>query len=419
MGNLLNLVFDMWDGDNPMPNGYVGSGADDNYVIIDNTLFKTNIVSIENVNYTQNFFYVITLKGTLFEYLTNNNKLTILEYLQESYTHYFLPNRVINCIKNNGLKVIFLNAHEIDPYIDKSIKLLNQYIAKHNLNPKNFYYINNDVNIKLYQNSTQVTLNNIQYLPEMITKKISEIPIKFNTNKNGKFILLHNRTPKNHRVTLLALLKKYEILNEVNWSLLDAWDKESNYDHDQVLSSKSKNKLLNELEYFKSIDIKYSDYELDLNLLNRYGNTAAATNIFTQQEYENSYINIISETYFNFPFTHITEKSFKPFYFFQLPIFVATPNFVKQLKELYGFDLYEDLINHSYDNEPNAEKRMNMIVDEIQRLITIKDEIKLYYEKNKDRIINNRKIIENIPKLNNVNKLFFNLITENNKTSLI
>jgi hypothetical protein len=46
----------------------------------------------------------------------------------------------------------------------------------------------------------------------------------------------------------------------------------------------------------------------------------------------------------------LTEKTFKVFAWHQLPIFVATPGHVAVVRSL-GFDLFDDIIDHSYDTE--------------------------------------------------------------------
>lgn len=63
----------------------------------------------------------------------------------------------------------------------------------------------------------------------------------------------------------------------------------------------------------------------------------------------------------------ITEKTFKAFAMWQLPIWWAVPGLVTAVKNL-GFDVFDDIIDHSYDHEHNQETRMQILIDEIQRL---------------------------------------------------
>jgi hypothetical protein len=128
--------------------------------------------------------------------------------------------------------------------------------------------------------------------------------------------------------------------------------------------------------------------------------------------FNNSYINIVTETYFDFTnyIIHITEKSFKPFYYFQLPIFLAPYNHIKKMKEEYNFYFFDDLINHSYDNEIDDTKRFHMVIDEIQRLSIMREEIAIYYKSNIDKIIHNHNFIKTYPEKEIEESYFYNLI---------
>ena len=125
--------------------------------------------------------------------------------------------------------------------------------------------------------------------------------------------------------------------------------------------------------------------------------------------YINSYVNITTESVFNrLPNTvHISEKSFKPFFYYQFPIFVASQGHVKQMKEEYGLDFFDDIIDHSYDDEFDHKKRLIMIIEEIKRLSTVKNELIDFYKSNRDRFENNKKIIINLLEYIQKDYLFF------------
>jgi hypothetical protein len=128
--------------------------------------------------------------------------------------------------------------------------------------------------------------------------------------------------------------------------------------------------------------------------------------------FENSYVNIVTESSFidSESVVHITEKSFRPFYFYQLPIFVSSHNHVKYLKEIYGFDMFEDVINHSYDDVVDDRNRLFEIMKEIKRLDENKEKIKEFYKKNYDRFEKNKNIIFNILKNADDYKFFRSLV---------
>lgn len=65
-----------------------------------------------------------------------------------------------------------------------------------------------------------------------------------------------------------------------------------------------------------------------------------------------------------------TEKSAKAFLMRQLPIFIAAPGYVNELRNI-GFDVFDDIIDHSYDKEDYVNKRCDMVFDELKRLVNM------------------------------------------------
>lgn len=101
----------------------------------------------------------------------------------------------------------------------------------------------------------------------------------------------------------------------------------------------------------------------------------------------NSYINFITETTVSNTVTFISEKTFKAFRSGQLPIWLGSPNTVKYIRDL-GFDVFDDIINHSYDQEPNWHTRIDIIHQEIDRLINL--DLDLVWKETINRRLKNR-----------------------------
>jgi hypothetical protein len=157
--------------------------------------------------------------------------------------------------------------------------------------------------------------------------------------------------------------------------------------------------LVNDYAFMCNIK-KLCFYKEDItweNTTNTYNYSDPTDTFKSELNFKNSYINIVTESHYHFRESdvHITEKSFKPFYFFQLPIFVASWQHVKMMREEYDFYLFDDLIDHSYDDEKDDAKRFHMIINEIQRLSTMRDEISDYYKSNIDKLIHNHNFIKN------------------------
>ena len=100
----------------------------------------------------------------------------------------------------------------------------------------------------------------------------------------------------------------------------------------------------------------------------------------------------------------------KPFYFYQIPIFLSSYHHVKYLKERFGFDMFEDIIDHSYDNEPDNRLRLIKFFNEIKRLSDNKEKLIEFYKLNKSRFIYNKEIVVKIKNSNRDQNYFKNLI---------
>lgn len=66
----------------------------------------------------------------------------------------------------------------------------------------------------------------------------------------------------------------------------------------------------------------------------------------------------------------ITEKTLKTFGLRQFPIWWAVPGFVSQVRE-QGWDCFDDILDHSYDDIQDEDNRLGAVLQEIQRLSTM------------------------------------------------
>lgn len=116
----------------------------------------------------------------------------------------------------------------------------------------------------------------------------------------------------------------------------------------------------------------------------------------------NAAINVICETsqdsvlegpiLWTMPF--ITEKTGKAFSLCQFPLMISVPNTVEKLRNM-GFDVFDDIIDHSYDMEPDPIVRIKMVCDQLEKLCNI-DNIAAFREAHWSRLINNRTHLVNI-----------------------
>jgi hypothetical protein len=268
--------------------------------------------------------------------------------------------------------------------LEKLQKYNNCY--NNNLNQKQLWISNNNPKLKDYKEKINSDINVYS------TTKLADITanpmidcmggIDFKEKKEGKFFMCHNRRARSHRYGLLILLKKYNLIKDVDWSLINGWQmKNINYRdfYSNIFNESDMKILLPEIYYFNSIKIKKSDFEKKYNWFkDPEKDNINWNNTYDRKTFEESYFNITTESEYDSDIIHITEKSFKAFYTFQFPLILASPNHIKEIKKTYNFDFFDDIIDHSYDNITNHK---DFFID--------------FYSKNKDRFLeNNRKIIE-------------------------
>lgn len=63
----------------------------------------------------------------------------------------------------------------------------------------------------------------------------------------------------------------------------------------------------------------------------------------------------------------MTEKSYKCFALFQIPIWL-TPYRAVECYRTLGFDVFDDIVDHGYDLEPDPDKRITMVAAQIEKI---------------------------------------------------
>ena len=91
----------------------------------------------------------------------------------------------------------------------------------------------------------------------------------------------------------------------------------------------------------------------------------------------------------------ITEKSYKTFAWYQFPIWYAVPGSVDKIRE-QGFDVFDDIIDHSYDMDTDPNTRMDKVVAEAHRFSN-KDTVALR-QTHWQRLQNNAQLVDYISK---------------------
>lgn len=399
MESLLNVVYDHWDGDNPILNGkfyyptnhfwdieefismYINSFTDVQNKI---SVKKCKISDVyENPN--QKYYYFICHATKNIEEIMKENKIITQEIKQ----------CLFSC---SNFNLMFFSHHESDN--EQGFELLHNS----DLPKTQIYLINNNFKLNEYvkKYSSSIKIYPVMYLPTVVSFSLQSLGgTKFTVDKKEKFFMCFNRGQKIHRYSLLIFMMKNNLLDNSNWSLIPNHSVPYNFDdYDKIFDLGKLKDYGNEIEILNNIKRKISDYEKtelsfnennEITVLNpKYKNVLLPPEI--PENYINSYVNLVTETKFldNENVIQISEKSFKPFFYYQFPMILATHNHIKAMKEKYDFDFFEDVINHSYDNEPNQKKRFNLFINEVRRLYINRESLIEFYEKNQFRFENNK-----------------------------
>lgn len=386
MGNFLNLVYDGID------------VTEDNIHTYFQSYVKLEDYKVFNINEIPNddnkYYYFYEYRYYLTFFIMSEKKLP-------------LSDTVINLLKNNSnFNVILKNDAESDD--DFLIDCLDNLLKTMEIERSKIVVINcneNNYDLKKKLNSDIIThsTNNGKFA---YANEFTRFPYQFEENRNFLF-MSYNRMPKFHRFALLVYLMHHNILDITDWSWLRGHELSELYSGrfqtfiqylEQCPLPKEILKFEKEIKTILDLQIKKSIYEIDCQVdypPNKIDTEASYSN----NAYKNSYINIVTETNFEKNDIVLTsEKSFIPLFFSQIPIIMASANHIKKIKDRYGFDFFDDIVNHSYDSELNPQKRFEMIIEEILRLSTKKEEIVNFFKNNKVRFDRNVQIFEEIKK---------------------
>ena len=177
----------------------------------------------------------------------------------------------------------------------------------------------------------------------------SDRPKPKNKALTHKFLCM-NSFSKVHRWATISELHKQKLIADTLWSYRD--DRKNFADN---WYSKG------EFELPKYIDQPGTGANTAEGMT--FDQNSNLSDIYSRTEYT-----IVTETDFDEPYlTSCTEKSYLALYHENLPIVVSVPGTIEMLKS-QGFDVFDDVVDHAYDNETDHKKRFGMIIDEIKRL---------------------------------------------------
>lgn len=320
---------------------------------------------------------------------------------------------LINLLKTKTyINVIFFNETEPDNY--DVIKYIGPILKEFNLDEKRFTIINNNEELINYKQDSNINV----YVnhPHIYAGAKEMIKVDYEYKQDKKYLFMsYNRNLKAHRFFFLCLLKKQGILDNIDWSWLRG-DEMSKFKeipdwfYQQIMNREQFIGLSNEIGTLIKEGRKVSEYELNI-ISNIKTDDFDYPNHYKLNPYQNSYIHIVNESYYeDKEAILLSEKSIIPLYFSQLPVYLASHNHLKFFREEYNFDLFDDFINHDYDDEPDNYLRMEKLLKEVNRLNENKEDVIKFCKQNQHRFNQNKQrvieIVETFKDSKNLKKIF-------------
>lgn len=291
-----------------------------------------------------------------------------------------IPQEVIN---NKSIKVLITMYSE--SYLqDDKLMAIHNYVnyMKDKISPERIVYMTACANgNKVYKRFCKE--NNLEpcgiafdYLPRYFFESSwrckNDTPYSV-TSKEKRF-LIFNRRWGNHaqRMFVGPMLEKKNLLDKGYFSF-------SKYEVDSKKSYLEAAANLSQV--YKSIGLIEEDlinFDRKLPLVLDFTDLSVSSLMYnknnnTDSLYENSFVHVISETYFFSDVIHVTEKSYKPMLNKQPFIMMGVPGALAEIKR-QGFKTFDQWWDESYDAETDHAKRLCMIVDLIEEICSWNDD---------------------------------------------
>mgnify|MGYP006899564602 CR=1 FL=1 len=161
-------------------------------------------------------------------------------------------------------------------------------------------------------NLIEFPTHSFDFIQHLINCKDEWLPLIDNRTNEYDLICLNGKT-RDHRIRVCDKLRNYNYKSKITLGWDDSYANASYRDYD----------FDNASNFIKLIDI-----------------------------YRGSNVNVVNETLYDEPSGIISEKTLDAFVALQLPIIIGHKGIISDIRG-YGFDVFDDIIDHSYDSMPN------------------------------------------------------------------
>jgi hypothetical protein len=294
---------------------------------------------------------------------------------------------VLLCISDN------ISLYDFNPWSDtvtSGVACLSRIFCNH---PDTKFILITDVANLSHEFGTVPNLDlvELEYLT-MQAPEWKQVPLLLNKNLTSEktFISLNHR-PAAHRITATSYMlstaldqfgqvlissefvkhiSKYnDYLDMVGWVF------------DSVQELELKPHLVQGFQLLKQYQNINDDYDQK-----SFNNFAGNFTRYLMPLYQNSFVELVAETYYAEPSFMATEKTLNNVYGSNFPIYISGAGIVKHLEQL-GFDMFSDVVDHSYDQESNPFTRIQRLFRDNHQLLTDAEYAKQHWINCRERFI--------------------------------
>lgn len=312
-------------------------------------------VPCELINHCQTHNYPHTIYTIDQEYPANSYYPIGIGWFDFEIDYFsLLPHTVIRAVQQNHLRILFYYHEGDNPYYIQH--RLDALCQQWNLPENAYLFISGNTAARRMANFAYFQDHELLYWRQ----NQSTAPLPINTQPRNRDFTCLSRTHKWWRAAVMADLKRNGLLNNSFWS----------YRTDITINDSPEMNPIEidqlNLRYYMEEFVKSAPYVCD-NLTPADHNDHAQT---VTQHYTDSYCNIVLETLYDADQssgTFLTEKIFKPIKHAQPFIIIGPAGTTHNLKYM-GYRVFESVIDHSYDSEPNNTRRWQLAFQEIARI---------------------------------------------------
>jgi hypothetical protein len=293
----------------------------------------------------------------------------------------YISEKIIKSAQKNKNFYIFLDD-SIEGYAYLNFSKVHDFVIANNLENKVIYVsghldVNNEYDAWLQNKKIKPTFyvcsNNNWFW--RTRSWVKDFNIEANTDKTVWYSCLNNR-PREHRLATVTYL---DYLNLLDVGYVSANDKSyENIGHTGI-DYQFKDILYTPMSIYNT---KYAEIlkehadkiQPKLPLIVDVADLAnkCLPHDLSPGIYNNALINLVTETYYFKQYNmtsemFITEKTWKVFTAKQIPVIIGPKGILEKLRN-FGFDVFDDLIDNSYDDEPDS-TRLFSAINSMNRVI--------------------------------------------------